>query len=67
MNRFAHRDDEEWCEGPTECVCGVLAEVRADEREKAEHRIFAICPHTKYIGVTPCDHDRSAAAVRGES
>jgi hypothetical protein len=39
------------------CVCFFIAEVREDEREKIEKKVYAKCYHTKYIGVEPCSHD----------
>lgn len=49
------------------CACHVIAEARADEREKAAQRLEAICAHTKYEGCPPCSHSKAAAALRGES
>lgn len=48
------------------CICERLAQARADEREQAAQRVVALCAHTKYEGSAPCEHDRAAAAVRGE-
>jgi len=48
-----------------DCQCTLIAQVRADERQKAAARITAQCAHTKYEGCAPCTHDQAAAAVRG--
>ena len=43
---------------PSECgYCGIIAMVRADERETNVQLITSLCAHTKYLGCKPCIHD----------
>lgn len=60
------RDDDEWRDAEDDpCICDIILNVRADEREKAARRVIDV----EAVGLChPCAYDKAAfvAAARGE-